>query len=278
MPAKTKSTKKVSPSECVGFISGGIIKANNLYVFTSTSVDAKQYVENNLKQYFGNVSGRYIKVNNAASMLEKFLTEAEAKKYVLLPEQKQLIQCGVKEASELMKHVTESKTITTFKFTTEEKKQAKTKTPKKVVNNDSDNSDNEQPKMKQPKKIVNNDSDNSDAEQPVSKTKPSQAPKPAAHLTDDEQDEQETCNQLNSDSDALPKKQTKTQAKNTKPGKNNGKQNKPVVKKVNNKPVVLISDDDDQSDDEQPKKPTKPAAKPQGKTARFANVSDSNSD
>ena len=69
-------------------------------------------------------------------MLEKFLTEAEAKKYVLLPEQKQLIQCGVKEASELMKHVTESKTITTFKFTTEEKKQAKqepvTKAP--VVN------------------------------------------------------------------------------------------------------------------------------------------------
>ena len=285
MPAKTKSTKKVSPTECIGFISGGIIKANHLYVFTSTSVDAKQYVENNLKKYFGNVSGRYIKVNNATVMLENFLTEAETKKYILLPEQKQLIQCGVKEASELMKNVTESKTITTFKFSSEEKKQAKPKSAqaaKKVANNDTDNSDIEEKKpprakpAQAAKKVVNNDTDNSDDEQPI-KTKPAQVPKPAANISDDEQDEQDKQKQTDSDSDALPKK-PKTQAKSAKSGKNNGKQNKPAGKKVNNKPVVLISEDDDQSEDEQPKKPTKMPAKPQGKTTRFAISSNSDTD
>ena len=275
MPANTKSTKKPASTECIGFVSGGILKANHLYVFSADTTDAKQYAKDNLVQYYGDVNGRYIKVSNASSVLNNFYKSIEDKSYVMNKDNKNILHCGVKEASEIMKQVTESKTIATFKFGD------KTKQPTKKTKNDQ--SDDEQNNTQDKK------SDNDEAPAQSNPKKPIKTPVYDSDPdtdTDAPQKKPTKAQANDSDSDAPQKKPTKTSAKTkakttakapTKTGKN-GKQTKPPVKKpVSSDDEPVKDSDNDDSDDEQPKKPTKTPAKPQGKTVRIA-LTDSDSD
>ena len=162
-----KNTSEKKPSEkkqrrnltqCVGFVYGGsIIKTNNVFLFsTDDHKNTVEYVRKNLSNYFGNnVTGRYVKCEDAEETLNKIMVSAKEKKYLAETEDCYILKCNVNNASTLLKEISESSTANTFKLSDDEDKPQK-----KRETNKSDDEDKPQKKRETNKSVKKNKSDN----------------------------------------------------------------------------------------------------------------------
>lgn len=90
----------------MGFIYGGKLKSDNIYIFISKDVDPITYCKENLIQKFGyDINGRFIKCKDANKALKKFFTLVNEKCIISDIECKNILKCDINAASELLKIV-----------------------------------------------------------------------------------------------------------------------------------------------------------------------------
>lgn len=123
-PANTEQTKtkQVSKSQknlnnCVGFVYGGsLIKASNLYLFSVDSKDVVDYVQNNLTKWFGNqISGRFVKCEDASATLQRVIELATERKYLAEPNYN-ILKVSVTNGVALLKEVSGATVASTIKL------------------------------------------------------------------------------------------------------------------------------------------------------------------
>jgi len=133
--AATKGTSepkkaKKNLTQCVGFIYGGeLIKGSHAYLFQCDTTDPVTYVRETLVPYFGgNVTGRYVKCEDADATMAIVLENVETKGFNTDGECQQILKCNVSDASELIKTAASANIAHVLKLTESEPKPKKEST------------------------------------------------------------------------------------------------------------------------------------------------------
>lgn len=70
----SKRTGSKSDKGCVGFLYGGVMKQGSVCLFKTSDKEPEERY-NELVQYYGNASGRYVRIADVDTIYDKFIEE-----------------------------------------------------------------------------------------------------------------------------------------------------------------------------------------------------------